>query len=191
MSRRDRKKQETRWRIFDAAMALIAKQGYDEVKIEDICEAADVSNPLFFHHFSNKAALIGAYLECLKADIITKLEAAGEATSTEKLNIISREVIRSSKDTAEFTPQLFGAFTSGDSKLDVEHVDTGITGAMSRIIKEGQDSGEFSKEWHPEVVAVSLVASWVMLPMAMKGPGFPSKPHSELLELILAGIKAS
>ena len=72
----------------------------------------------------------------------------------------------------------------------MEHVDTGITGALSQIIKDGQDNGEFSKEWHPELVAVSLVASWIMLPLAMKSSDFPAKPHEELLQLMLAGLGA-
>jgi AcrR family transcriptional regulator len=190
MSRRARKKQETRWRIFDAAMELFAKQGYDEVKIEDICEAADVSNALFFHHFSNKAALIRAYMDRLKAEIAEKLESAPDATSTEKLEIISREVVRSSRDTAAFAPQLFGALTSGDRKLDMEHLDTGITGTLTQIIRDGQENGEFSADWHPELVAVSLVSAWIIMPMAMKSPSFPDHPHAELLDLMLAGMSA-
>jgi len=43
MSRRDRKKQETRWKIFDAAIQLMGEKGYHEVKIGEICEVADVS----------------------------------------------------------------------------------------------------------------------------------------------------
>jgi AcrR family transcriptional regulator len=188
MSRRERKKQETRWRIFDAAMELFAKQGYDEVKIEDICETADVSNALFFHHFSNKAALIRTYVDRLKVRIGERLDKAPDATSTEQLQIINREVVRSSRDTAAFAPQLFGAFTSGDRTLDMEHLDTGITGTLTQIIREGQDSGEFSRDWHPELVAVSLASSWIIMPMAMRSPGFPARPHQELLELMLAGL---
>ena len=73
MSRRDRKKQETRWKIFDAAIELMAKKGYHDVKIGEICEAADISNAAFFHHFTNKAALIEAYLNKLRFTILDRL----------------------------------------------------------------------------------------------------------------------
>ncbi|MGI9285666.1 MAG: TetR/AcrR family transcriptional regulator [Pseudomonadales bacterium] len=191
MSRRDRKKQETRWRIYDAAIALISKLGYEDVKIEDICAAADVSNAAFFHHFSNKAALIGAYVDKLKLEIKNKLDETPEASAREKLETINQEVASSSQSTAAFTPQLFAALTSGDSKLDMEHIDTGITGTLAQIIKDGQDNGEFSKEWHPEIVAVSLTASWIIMPLAKEGPRFPSDPYSELLSLMLAGLTTS
>ena len=61
MSRRDRKKHETRWRIYTSAIELFRSRDFDTVKIEEICEAADVSNAAFFHHFSSKASLISAY----------------------------------------------------------------------------------------------------------------------------------
>ena len=187
MSRRDRKKLETRWRIYDAAMELVAKLGYDEMKIEDICDTADVSSGAFFQHFSNKAALIGAYLDLLKARIGSKLDEASNATSLDKLNIINNEIARSSESTTSFTPQLFSAI-SAERKLGLDHLDTGLTGTLTRIIKEGQDNGEFSQEWHPELVAVSLTASWILMPLAMNAPDVPSQPHDELLKLMLTGL---
>lgn len=142
----------------------------------------------FFHHFSNKSALIGAYLDRLKARIADELESAGDVSSTEKLKIINTEIASTAKDRSAFTTQIYAAITSGDRKLDLQHLDTGITGVLSQIIKEGQDKGEFSREWNPELVAVSLVSSWIVLPLAMTAPGFPSKPHARLLDLYLSGI---
>lgn len=188
MSRRDRKKQETRWRIYRAAMALIGKKGYDAVTIEDICETADVSNASFFHHFTSKAALIIAYWDEMKAEIRGALDDAGDASCTEKLAIINRAASRAVSDTASFTPQLLSVIASGDKTLDMEHIDTGITSTLTGIIREGQAAGEFSTRWHPEIVAVSLTAAWLLMPLAMRSPAFPSDPHQELMELILAGL---
>ena len=106
------------------------------------------------------------------------------------LGRVNREVTRTSSDTAALTPQLFGAIASGDQTLDMEHIDTGITGTLTEIIREGQAAGEFNKQWQPEVVAVSLAATWIMLPLAMRSPDFPDDPHQELLKLTLAGLGA-
>ena len=70
----------------------------------------------------------------------------------------------------------------------MEHIDTGITGTLTEIIRAGQASGEFSKSWHPEVVAASLVGSWVILPLAAKSPSFPKSPYDELMKLVLTGL---
>jgi len=191
MSRRERKKQETRWRIYEAAMTLFSSRDYDSVKIEEICEQADVSNAAFFHHFTSKASLVRAYLEKLKATIRVKLDAAENANSTEKLKIISREVTRANNEVTSFQEQMFSALIPpGDESLDMEQVDRGITGTLSEIIREGQASGEFKKSWKPEVVAVSLVGSWLMMPLAAKSPNFPKKPYDELMKLVLAGLSS-
>ena len=62
-SRRERKKTETRARILNAAIALMAERGYDAVKIEDIAARADIANATFFLHFPTKASLLTAFNE--------------------------------------------------------------------------------------------------------------------------------
>lgn len=188
MPRRERKKQETRWRMYDAAMSLFAKRDYESVKIEDICEQADASNAAFFHHFTNKAALVRANLDLLKTGIGQKLATMEDATGTQKLEMISGEV-RQNIHFGSFTTQMFAAVSSSDSPLDMEHIDTGITGTLSEIISKGQASGEFNKNCNPQVMAVSLAASWLMLPMAAKSLSFSKNPFEDLLKIMLASLK--
>ena len=58
VSRRTRKKERTRQKIYEAAIALFTKRGFNAVTIEEICEAADVAKATFFLHFKTKASLI-------------------------------------------------------------------------------------------------------------------------------------
>lgn len=189
LPRRDRKKLQTRWRIYESAIELMKQYGYDNVTIEDICELADVSNALFFRHFTNKAALIRAYLDLLKAKIGDALRASPSASSTEKLRIVCREVGDSSPSFVAFTPQLLAEMAVGGHKFDVEHVDTGLTGAMSIIIADGQKSGEFNSSWHPEVAALSLIGAWLILTRAAQAKGFPKRAFAEALDMTIAGLR--
>jgi AcrR family transcriptional regulator len=60
LGRRERKKLETRRALASAALHLAADRGPDQVTIEDIAEAADVSVRTFFNYFSSKEeAIIG------------------------------------------------------------------------------------------------------------------------------------
>ncbi len=51
---RERKKQETRDKLHRAALELFAKQGYQQTRIAEIAEAADVSESTFFRYFESK-----------------------------------------------------------------------------------------------------------------------------------------
>jgi AcrR family transcriptional regulator len=53
---RERKKQQTRNAIHEAAFSLIDAQGLDATTVEQICEHADVSSRTFFNYFPSKAA---------------------------------------------------------------------------------------------------------------------------------------
>ena len=57
--RREKRKQELRARIEDAAYKLFECNGIEETSIEQICVEADVARRTFYGHFPNKHALIG------------------------------------------------------------------------------------------------------------------------------------
>ena len=57
--RREKRKQEIRARIEEAAYNLFRDQGIEETSIEQICVAADVARRTFYGYFPNKHALLG------------------------------------------------------------------------------------------------------------------------------------
>ena len=59
VGRREKRKQEIRARIEDAAYRLFKQQGVEETSIEQICVEADVARRTFYGHFANKHALLG------------------------------------------------------------------------------------------------------------------------------------
>lgn len=57
------KTKQTRDKIFNAAVKLMNKYGYEYLTIRNICEAADVSTGTFYHHFQTKDDLLSVYLD--------------------------------------------------------------------------------------------------------------------------------
>lgn len=58
LTRRERKKEETKERIFNVAMKLFKSRGFEETTIDDITEKADVAKGTFFNYFPKKEAVL-------------------------------------------------------------------------------------------------------------------------------------
>ncbi len=58
ISRRERKKEETRSRIFRAAISLFRKRGFENTTVDEITERADVAKGTFFNYFPRKEAVL-------------------------------------------------------------------------------------------------------------------------------------
>ena len=59
LSRRERKKGETRERIFKAACKLFRHKGFEATTIDEIADKADVAKGTFFNYFPRKEAVLG------------------------------------------------------------------------------------------------------------------------------------
>ena len=63
MEKLDRRVRRTRRRLRDALIQLILKKGYDNVTIQDITDAADLSRATFYLHYKDKDELLAGSLE--------------------------------------------------------------------------------------------------------------------------------
>lgn len=77
-----RKKQFVKDAIWDAAIDLFGKRGFDEITVDDIATAAGVSQRTFFRYFASKNDLMGqsmlVYGEALRDSIQASPKSASE-----------------------------------------------------------------------------------------------------------------
>jgi AcrR family transcriptional regulator len=87
---RQRKRQQTRHRLTEAAMALFLERGFEATTLDDITAAADVSRRSFFHYFASKEDVVFAWQEESTASLIAAVAArpANESMLTAAENAI-------------------------------------------------------------------------------------------------------
>lgn len=80
-----KRSEETRTRILEAAVRRFAVSGYDAASVDDICSQAGVSKGAFYHHFPTKQAIFLALMQGWLAVIDLGMEAARKDTIPETL----------------------------------------------------------------------------------------------------------
>lgn len=193
MSRRERKKLETRRRILDAALTLMTDKPYDQVRIEDICKEADVANATFFLHFENKAALALAYNEDVAAKVEEKLSTDG-LTAADRLKTLLRTYLAEWGAHGHLMRQIVLELISQPaSGATFNEVSLGLLSLVGKVVREGQKSGEFSRKIEPETAALALVAAWNAIAISWAKTGDTKRAndaHWQTLDLFLNGLIA-
>ncbi len=193
MSRRERKKLETRRRILDAALRLMSDKPYDQVRIEDICTEADVANATYFLNFTNKSALALAYNEDVAAKVEEKLSSEGLSAS-ERLKTLLKIYLTEWGAHSHLMRQIVLELISQPaSGATFNEVSPGLLTVVGNVVRDGQKSGEFSSKIEPETAALALVAAWNAIAITWAKTGDTERAvdaHWQTLDLFLNGLLA-
>lgn len=192
VSRRERKKRETRRRILDAALGLMSEKPYDQVRIEDICAAADVANATFFLHFPNKSALALAYNEDVAAKVEEQLASDG-MDAAERLKTLLKIYLAEWGAHSHLMRQIVLELIAQPASANTfNEVSPGLLSIVGAIVRDGQEASEFSRKIEPETAALALVAAWNAIAISWAKTGDTKKAseaHWQTLEVFLHGLR--
>lgn len=77
----DRRVMKTRTALYDALVALVLRQDYESISVQDILDEADIGRSTFYAHFTSKDDLLARSLERLRALLVEA--SAADAGRTE------------------------------------------------------------------------------------------------------------
>lgn len=75
----------TKLRITQVATELFKLNGFDSVKIQDICQASGISTGAFYHHFKSKSEIINTAYEQVDILVLDRLETRSFPLNLDKL----------------------------------------------------------------------------------------------------------
>src|SRR5687768_547267 len=134
-----RRKRETRQRLLEAALRLMAKKGMEGVAINEITEAADVGFGSFYNHFESKEAIYRAVIDLVFetfGDALDRLVQDLDDPAEVIAVSIRHTLLRARRD------PLWGRFLLREG-LSPRAVSGGLGPRLIRDIQKGVERGRF------------------------------------------------
>ena len=160
-SRRERKKLETRERIFESAVALFAAYGYDSTTMEQIGERADVSRATVFNYFARKEDIVFEWFGRLRVEFAAALADDDQHTpdSTSRL----RRAFRVLADGYEADPAtgraMVRAWQRAGGPLLADESDAHQL--VANTMRAGQRAGDIPRGVDPDRAALILFDAYL------------------------------
>jgi AcrR family transcriptional regulator len=143
--RRERRRRETREKIYRAAMRLFSERGFFETTTEQITEAADVGQGTFFNYFPSKQHVLSVLSEIQLTKIRAAREQAlrGERSLHDVLHALVHDIAQEPGQSQALTRALFSAIFSNEAvrSTAAELLAQGRE-VLAVVIAAGQERGE-------------------------------------------------
>lgn len=156
-SRRERRKEETRQRLIEAALSLMQEKPFDQISVEEITERADVAKGTFFNYFPTKEHLLITYLQDMVDEVYDFLESLQPETAESQWEVM-RQVMhfiaeRDGRSLA-ITRSMFAACCHSEPlrQMVSSMIQEATQHAMLGFHK-GQATGEYRSDVSAEVLA--------------------------------------
>jgi AcrR family transcriptional regulator len=185
------RKGERKRQLLVAAKALIAADGFAAATPERLAEAAGVTPARLARHFPDRAALVRAVLDDLRADTFPTPEPLPPDPAGQLQALLDGYLAAAREPTVGFRVLLRGLveFTDADRRAELTAVLLEWTEPLVRLFQAGQQSGVFRRSLDAQVAAWELIQA--VLGYALTGPrdvpagGEPVPPFDALLHGLL------
>ncbi len=160
LSRRERKKLESRARILKAARRLFQEKDYDSTSIEEIAEMADVSKSTFFNYFPTKESLLDGIAadEIAEIQFLIEADLFGVTSPVEKIRIVMKHFATDSSTYLKVTRKVIWAtvFRSDGFPMPVMEMEK----ILVELINEAQEKGEIRKDLKSLEIASAIMGMY-------------------------------
>lgn len=194
VGRRERRRTETRARIFDAAMKLFASRGFSETKVETITRAADVAKGTFFNYFPSKEAIIGEMAKRLMSGLAaTADQAQREDTVLPALQALPAHIVGGPGQSPVLFRSLMGTVLLNRPLTALfEQIAATARDQIARILARGQELGEIRQDVSADELARSFQQfAWGTLVMwSLQGSDDVQARLARTVEIFWKGIAA-
>src|SRR5512142_2340881 len=175
VGRRERKKEETKRRIYMAALELFHDKGFERTTVDEITERADVAKGTFFNYFPHKESVL-TYLSEEWLRQVEALAARPYSSAAERITALFTAVASAYGENRALTHLVV---TAGMEQMLCPAPAQSRSRFISLVnvaIAEGQTRGEFRGDLTPETIFLALGAAFMGTLLWWSGHGHPGDP---------------
>lgn len=182
---RDKQREETRRRVYEAALAVFRADGVPGARIDDIARAAGVSRGTFYFHFPTKDDVLLELLNESERLLTEKVDAlADDAPIRDVLSCIARNMAAIWEDDPSMLPEVGTVAMRVTSRgLDAISEFHPIIDALTPRFRTALDRGETDALIPPELLAQFFLIN--LFGAALAWVGTPMLPLEDLLENVV------
>ncbi len=168
MSLREKKKQDTRTRIFEVSGKLFKEKGFENTTVDEITKEAGIAKGTFFNYFPTKESLLCYFREQKEEFIFTIMEnqMSLNAPAKEKIKNFLVLVAENYEKDKELLKLLFfehkrlvmGSDQRPTEKKQRHQKQERFISMLSGFLTEGVDKGEIKKGIDMKIASESLYA---------------------------------
>jgi AcrR family transcriptional regulator len=157
---RERKKQQTRQAVADAAKRLFLERGFDQVSVAEVARAADVSEQTVFNYFPTKEDLVYERMSAFEDELLAAVR--GRPDGESPLRAFARFILdRSDRamagDGKRRVAELTRLVSASPSLMARERqLVAGYTDALAALLAE--ETGASADDIDPRLVAEAMMA---------------------------------
>jgi AcrR family transcriptional regulator len=191
--RRERRRVETRERLFRAALKIFAERGYLQTTVEDITEAADLGKGTFFNYFPTKEHVLATLGAERIAAMERALQVAKKGPVLPVLQELATDLAGQSTSSAALLRAIYAAHASCEPVRAELHKRLHVGRCLlAKIFVLGQKRGEIRADRSAvelarlsQIVMLGLTLAWALNPDAsLRGTA------EEVWELFSSNLRA-
>ena len=185
MNTRERQREQTRTRLYEAALAVFREQGSAAARIDDIASRAGVSRGTFYFHYPSKEDVLVQLMQESQAQMVDRLDALDPDSS---LEVVLGEVARAMAHQWEEDARLLAEIgmvalrrtAQNLEELDGSHpVQAALVSWFERASSRGEVAGLIPPALLSEFFLVNLFGA------ALAWCGNPMVPLGDLLDNVV------
>lgn len=171
---RERQREDTRQRVYEAAMSVFRRDGVGAARIDDIAKAAGVSHGTFYFHFATKEEVLAQRLRLSETAVAEALESLPpDAPLTDVLETVGTVISGEWESDPTLFPEVGAvALRNVSTHMTAERASP-VRAALASRFRVAAGRGELSQALPPEVLSDVLLIhvfaaalSWCATPVA-------------------------